>query len=233
MTGAPPTTDSLLSEARTWLSSPDGRRTAERLLRRYRLHGADVILAAEDLLAETLERFWRRISGKSDSLATANIPAYLTRVMQHCLTDAWRGSRKAAVAVDAIDDDRETVFLDSPDVPDPGSGPLLRKMRNLIESLDGDAWAKAAALVYLTLLGEPDAMTTGVPIPRPRRGATPAEAAMWTALWIAGRRDLFPTVGDDTPKHRQRRSRAGQKVRALIDAATARIVVDSDREGLA
>ena len=185
VTGAPTETDSLLTEAATWLWSSEGRHAANRLLRQYRVRGADAVQSTDDLLAMALERFWRRLRRNSTPLEDVHLPAYLTSVMRNVLNDAWRGSRSSDVACGDLDDEAGPLIADSPVAP--ASESLPRAMRNRIETLDGDDWTKAAALVYLTLIGDPDAMTTDVPVPRPRGGATETEAAMWIALWIAGR----------------------------------------------
>ena len=217
-----------LAQAREWLYGVEGRTVAAGLLHRFRLAGAAGFDLEADLLGEALRNLWLRIR-RHGPLDDLNPGAYLTVVMKNLLRDAVRGRR----AIDAvpIDDSYADATVPVTDTGDEVT--LVDALRAAVETTDAPAWAKAAAVVYVNVLAFPDAVTTSYPAPRPVQGATDTEAALWLALWFAGRRDgLFPDGEHPSPspaRVAKARSRAGTRVKQVVDHAVA--TVELERRG--
>jgi hypothetical protein len=86
-----------------------------------------------------------------------------------------------------------------------GHGLDLATLRRTVEGLPTrHAWLTAASLAYVDLaVGDAQVPPAA---PRPRAGATPAQALAWAALWMAGVDDVFPGEAGD-PKRRMRARR--------------------------
>jgi hypothetical protein len=188
-----PAVDAQLVAVKGWLWSADGRASAEGVLhrRRFGLQEQRATLSADDLRDDAFRAFWERVRrhGPVEDLDPA---AYLTRTMQNLVTAACRGRVRLEPLDDPDAERHAAVPFDDP-VSTLGTGDDLEAVRAAIEAAAAPAWVRAGALVYVTVLAHPDAVPDDHPVPRPERGARPDEAALWIALWFAGRRDgLFP-----------------------------------------
>ena len=226
-----PAVDAQLVAAKGWLWSDDGRASAEGVLhrRRFGLQEQRATLSSDDLRADAFRAFWERVRrhGPVEDLDPA---AYLTRTMQNLVLAACRGRVRLA-PLDHPDVERHLVAAAEP-VDDPvlhlGTGDDLEAVRAAIEAAAAPTWVRAGALVYVTVLAHPDAVPDDHPVPRPERGARPDEAALWIALWFAGRRDgLFPDRGAaPDARMRQARSRAGRQIRDLVSRTVSATAAD-------
>lgn len=210
-----------LREARDWLGGAEGRAAAQRVTRRFRIRDS----SADDLLADTLSNFWLHLDRKGPVDPATNLPAYLSTVMRNLATDALNGRRTVQ-----FDDDSPVIE----DIPARTAVPVERDadlgaVRVAIDAVAEEPWAQAGAHAYITALAWPEAIPADHPVPRPEKGATRSEAALWVALWFAGKRDVLVAPGTANPAARQKRSRAARRIRDVIDQATATVFADRFR----
>lgn len=241
--GAPTTTDRELGDqqldaARGWLSGPEGRAAARRLIQHRRVAG----VSAEDLTADALSALWLHLDRRGPLDPGVNIAAYCQTVMRNLLNDAWRARRGRDADTDDTDKDRvqtdgtgkdlqlDERILESFADPAPESGHsssgVVNACRIAIDTDHGSSRARAGAHVVVTALGWPDALPESVPIPPRHPGATAVDVALWVALWFTDQRDLLRSSGDRaTTAERQRRSRAAREMRAVLTRAISHIEV--------
>jgi len=230
---ADPAVDAQLGEAKRWLWSADGRASAEAVLRGRRIwiEDARAALTPDDLLSDAFRAFWNRLR-RHGPVEEFHPGGYLTRTMQRLVGQACRGRyRWAAFSVEELE--WQLVGGAAGDLGDDliaglGTGDALERVRAAIEAADAPDWVRAGALAYVTVLAHPDAVPDDHPVPRPERGARPDEAALWIALWFAGRRDgLFPRPGAPADAAmRKARSRAGTQIRAVVLGALSDVGAD-------
>ena len=217
-------------QAAAFLRSAAGRATVHRTLRGVRLPRA----VADDVIQDVLGRV---CAAAVHGDPIDNVEAFVTRLVHRSAVDIVRGRVRRPQVVDlrGVDLDagvqgRRGIAASPLDVEaDALAGESLAAVRRVVQQgLGPDPASGAAALAYLAVTV--DGAVPGRDCPQPGRGATPAEAAEWVALWYAGRRRCFPAGGATSPATvRKRRSRLTRRFRdLLIDAAESSGL---DREG--
>ncbi|HMJ78377.1 MAG TPA: hypothetical protein VK507_20510, partial [Iamia sp.] len=163
----------------------------------------------DDLLAETALRLWRtfrdRIAPVAEGDDGRGLIRYARRALGNTAIDAYRAAARRPEQPDA---DIGAARADGDTVLDEDPTWLPAARRVLHAELDEAPVAAAAALAAVVLLAEPVVLADDVP--RPQRGATPAQAAGWAGLWFVDGDRLW--VAPDDAAARQRRSRAGRQV---------------------
>ncbi|MFZ4434621.1 MAG: hypothetical protein ACOYOQ_15620 [Microthrixaceae bacterium] len=145
--------------------------------------------------------------------------AYGNVVIRHVAIDLVRGRRTEPLLGDA------ELSSEAPENPtvwteDTTAGDDLRVV--IEHRSDRRLWLTSAALTYLTITMFPDARPPSAPWPQ--AGARPDQAACWPAIWLSGRRDVFPGGEHDVRERNRRaqaRSRLIKQVLDHVDAASA------------
>lgn len=206
-----------------WLTGADARAAAAAELRGT----ATVGLEIDDLLAETALRLWRTFRDRTEPVAEGDdgrgLVRYARRALGNTAIDAYRAAARRPEQPDAdVGADRaDEVVVDLVD-DDPTWLPVARRV--LHAELDEAPVAAAAALAAVVLLAEPVVLADDVP--RPQRGATPAQAAGWAGLWFVDGDRLW--LAPDDAAARQRRSRAGRQVDQRLRTAVT-VALGGDR----
>jgi DNA-directed RNA polymerase specialized sigma24 family protein len=205
-----------------WLTGADARAAAA-----AELQGAAAVgLEIDDLLAETALRLWRTFRDRAEPVAEGDdgrgLLRYARRALGNTAIDAYRAAARRPEQPDAdVGTDRGAGDGDVDHGDDPTWLPAARRV--LHAELDEAPVAAAAALAAVVLLAEPVVLADDVP--RPQRGATPAQAAGWAGLWFVDGDRLW--VAPDDAAARQRRSRAGRQVDQRLRTAVT-VALGSD-----
>ena len=209
---APPVSDSG-QEALDWLlDSTGGSSSVAESYAQKQLTQAGITAAqqtAQDVIQEVYTSLWISLS-KPPPKELDTPAAYARTVLRNHITKIKRGQ------TDVLPDDLEqiTAFRNH------GKNYELLVRSELESRSDEDPWLTSAALTYLTLLMHPECLEGLSDLPSPEAGAKRDQALCWTALWIAGQRELFPPRGARSdPALRQKRSRSIAKVIKRVDEA--------------
>ena len=213
-----------------WLASGEGKARIQKTLL-----GEGLRLDPQDLAQETTLRALQHIKqGKP----IQNLPGLLTVMMRRATIDMLRGrawgSRNELLGLSGPpEDDQHGAWEPAANDPDiiemiAAADDRDRLRRQLHRQLAGaepfpSPQTVGAALALVILNAEDPVPTRQYPQPGP--GAAPEDGPMWAALWFGGHRDCFPDGAPEASSAtlRQRRSRAGAKVRELLVKAAQAI----------
>lgn len=216
-----------------WCEDPDRVRTVDARLKAVGLGISNVITVLRDM--------GERVVGELSDVEPTELEQELNRRLDDLINHMVSGLRDLRV----IEPDRtyrrepahaakvsRDVSPDAPQEMDDLNRGAMAIMRTLLEShamrLAGNREWVAAGILNRLNLGTLKTVPTDVRLPRPRQGATPDQARMWPALWLAGRRDVFPRHPGRDP----RRVLRGQLLRQLHHSWNGFLSLARDNDAL-
>ncbi|MCD9624205.1 hypothetical protein [Rhabdothermincola salaria] len=220
-----------ISAIEAWFGEPDADRgpshVARLVLRPHDLAGAPLMVEA--LVAEAREAMLGAGRRRNEPWPSLNVAAYATLTMRRMVPKLLDLGRPKRVSLwdDPDDEDltnhylaRTAELVERSERLGTTGDALRAAMEPLAPEGPNDGWVLGAALTFLTVRLDAAPLPTGVPVPK--TGATEEQAALWPALWFAGRRDGYfdHCAGEVSPDAvRRRRQRAGKRVLALFEGA--------------
>ena len=220
-----------------WLRTREAEGWATRLLRTHRLRVEPV-----EITTDAMMKIFRAVKAKPDRFdeekwQSGRADRYCIVIMRHLIVDILRNRKRAPLALleeadgeyfdptDELIEDVDVLLNDGASGDwSIGGGDLLDRLRVALEKSDSKPWEVSAALSWFTLSVFPEADIGSAPFPE--AGATPQKARLWSGLWYAGERSVFPRDGQGSSAAiRKQRARLMKKVETVMGDAEARIFV--------
>lgn len=201
-----------LDEVARWLGNDEAQRRARRALDRRHLDHrfADYVLSDANL------RVLRTFQLRAEPYEVFEAVGFAIRIIERSAADLLRRPAHRYEVVGGKDDIGAAGIEDDPVVVTAPEG-LESRVRMALHAHAGTAtWATAGALVVVTVTL--DGVTSFAPhVPAVGQGAVATQQPWWAGLHYAGKHDCF--AGDGAAV-RQRRSRAVQRMREVLAAAS-------------
>lgn len=204
-----------------WLQTDDARRTALAALRRYRTLARQQHELVDDVLNDAALNVLERMQ---HTLEVESAPAYGNTVIANVVNNLVRGRPGESHADVELgpDTDVEDVIV----LMDPTGGDDVRAV--IEQRGDHRHWLTSATLTYLTISMFPDARPAHAPWPE--AGARPDQARCWPAIWLSGRRDVFPDARDDVRERNRKAQARARLIRQVLEhfaSASAQWTIDT------